>query len=54
MLSGHLPVPAEVGEGEGRETACTKPLHVVLSVFVLGYLHLGGVEERVAVLQGQV
>ena len=54
VLSGRLPVSAEVGEGERRETTRTKPLLVVLSIFVLGYLHLGGVEERVAVFQGQV
>ena len=44
VLSGRLPVSAEVGEGERRETPRTKPLLVVLGVFVLGYLHLGGVE----------
>jgi hypothetical protein len=43
-----------VGEGERGQTPGTKSLHVVLRVLILGYLHLGGVEEREAVLQGQV
>ena len=54
MLSRDFPVPTEVGEGERRQTAGTEPLHVVLHVFALGELHLGGVEKRVAVLQGKV